>query len=237
MEKDEKRPYKVHGTVQYFSCEEIEKILETFPKQGFALPQTFEVADWPTEGQCCQVNMETFNLSFFLKKRSDYRQENVRQLILEALSQALQKPDDYKSFYLLLPNKNWVYENNKSITVRQAIAFAENIGYLSTWIEEHLCLAQLICNSNGSDDTWKMLCNTEDNLQWSRIFLWKDGKPKRMGFGISEGLSKIVISYADFTWDNFNLDEKIECAIPSVVLKDLKCKHQIMNMVCPDNAK
>ena len=91
----------------------------------------------------------------FLEKRSNNKQEEIRKLILEAFIEGAKEKNSerYKRFYLLIPEKQWVYRDEKYVS-----KFSKKIGgHVSTRIEIALGLAQQITNFNGENEAWETL--------------------------------------------------------------------------------
>lgn len=220
-EKNERRPYTVHGRIRHFSQKEIEAILEKHIPKECLLPERFEVAEKPTDGKCFKVEIAKINFSLFWKKRSDEQQERTRKLILEAFIEVLKKPEKYEVFYLLIPEKEWVYGDKKDTTVEEQMNFAERIGgYTGTWIEEALGWAQQITNGAGTNKAWQTVCNNPDTLKWYRLRIWKNGKA-RLGGGSSE--IDDVSPASDNVYYDYNSKSNLRSVVPSVVLKSLHC--------------
>lgn len=218
-----KRHYTVHVKPMDFSQKEIEAILEQhIPKENF-LPKEFEEATQPTDGKCFKVSLlDTIShLSLFSKEREDEQQEWTRKIILKAFREALLEPEKYLDLYLLIPEKKWVYGDEECITVQEAIDFAEKVGgYTATWVEVALGWAQQITNGNGSDESWKAVCNDPDTLKWYRLVVWGNGYSKVVG-GSSEKHDNSPAS--DANSDYYDSNNELRNTVPCVVLKKLHC--------------
>lgn len=217
--------YKVHGREMDFSEREIGAILEKCIPEGSILPKTFEEAEKPTAGKCFKVGLGTIDFSLFLERRKNRRQERIRQTILLARKEASKQPEKYQVFYLLIPRKEWVYGDEDYITVRVAMAFSEQLGgYTETWIEKALGWAQEITNGNGSDESWKAVCNDYDTVMCSRLVVWKDRLLRRIG-GCGCGSRRSSYIYNN----NCKYYDKLDDTVPGVVLPSLDCCIRLFN--------
>ena len=134
--------------------EKVEQLLR-FLNESFSGRDTFQVVEKLTDGKCLKVEVAKINMFLFLEKRSNNKQEEIRKLILEAFIEGAKEKNSerYKRFYLLIPEKQWVYRDEKYVS-----KFAKKIGgHVSTRIEIALGLAQQITNFNGENEAWETL--------------------------------------------------------------------------------
>lgn len=137
----------VHGRERTFSEQELIAILEKhFSNEATEKATTANVAKVPTEDQAFEVNPQTINQSLFQKERKDRRQEETRQLILEAFAKVKSNPKKYgRKFKTMMPKKTW-----RSKTVEELKQLACKLGdHNADWVEQALEWAQRICNGES----------------------------------------------------------------------------------------
>lgn len=180
---------QINGREMTFSEEELTAILEKHfseetaetakTKAGVELAKAeateLEVVRVPTEGKCFEVNPMGIDRSLFQEKRSDRRQEQTRQYILEAFAEVDKHPEKYaKPFKTLIPEKTW--DGYK--TVRELKQYAKELGgHHGNKTEQALEWAQRL--SNG--ETWEAICNDRDTAKWYRLVDWENGYARLVG--------------------------------------------------------
>ncbi len=141
----------------------------------------------------------------------------MRKLILRAF-RAIEL-ENIEEFYLLIPEKEWVYEDDTSITVEELIHFAEEIGSIATWIEVALSWAQEITNEKGSKKIWESICNNPDTIEWFRLCIWTTDEPRVIGGASIKHNPNPSSDVEDFDYD---MDELLIDTVPYIKLKSLK---------------
>ncbi len=152
-------------------------------------PKQFEISERPADGKCFKVEFQTIisNMDLFVEKRVNKKQEDLRKAILEVIFEVCKcnNPGLYREFYLLVPEKEWIFDNETLVDVSILLNFAERIKkhtncysvvYTASWIEVFLGWAQQIVNKKGSKEVWEEVSNYPDMLKHSRLFITKMGK-------------------------------------------------------------
>ncbi len=219
----ERRAYTVHGVTRYLSKEEVEAILAShIPKKSSLFLERFEVAKRPTDGKCFKVELEKIDTNLFVKKRENKKQEETRILILEAIRKASMEPEKYKLFYLLVPEKEWVYGAKGWITIERAMEYAEEVGgYTTTLVEEALGWGQQITNDAGLDKVWKVVCNFPDTLKCPRLCIYEKATVKHVGGSSTLKLRAAASSVGSLDYNACDSVFREKVAVPSVVIKSL----------------
>ena len=197
------------------SLEEVESIVrEYFSTKRVAdgettTQQEAKPIQRPTEGIPFKVNPLEIDRNLFQKEREYKRQEETRQLILEAFTKVDEDPEKYgKPFKTLMPEKTW--QGWKK--VGELIDIAYKLGdHDADWVEQALEWAQRI--SNG--ETWEDICNNPDTANWYRLIEWKNGYYRLVG-GSRERYNYRPAS--DVHDDNYLSNYGIFYTVPLVVL-------------------
>lgn len=200
---------RVHGRERSFSEQELIAILEKhFSNEATEQATTANVAKVPTEDQGFEVNPQTINQSLFQKVRKDRRQEETRQLILEAFAKVKSNPKKYgRKFKTMMPKKNW-----RSKTVEELKQLACKLGdHNADWVEQALEWAQRICNG----ESWEAVCNHADTANWYRFVVWKNGRVRLVG-----GSRNVDNNYpaSDVDHVDYNSSNRVYYTVPLVVL-------------------
>jgi len=201
---------EVSGRAMTFSESELIEILENhFANQKETDEQKeHKTMQKPTEGKCFEVNPKAINQKLFSEKRKDSRQEETRQIILEAFIKLSEEPEKYgRSFKTMIPEKTWLSKN-----VEELKEIANNLGdHMADWVEQALEWAQRIANR----DTWEAVCNEADTENLYRLVIWKNGYTRLVG-----GARKLYDSSpASCVCDNdYNSDYRFYDSVPLVVL-------------------
>lgn len=163
---------KINGREEVFSnVEEIISIKEEYP----SYPLEGKKDPEPEVERSYLVDPKSINRKLFSKELSDSKQEEVRQLILEAFSMTRKEPERYnKAFKNVVPEKNWI--GSKDVQDLINVAYGMN-GCLATWVELALEWAQRI--SNG--ESWESICNISDENPYYRLVEWKDKTIRSIG--------------------------------------------------------
>lgn len=174
----------------------------------------FELAEKPSEGKCFRVDPKTILLKSFLfsKRKRDGRQEETRIMILKSIEEVKRNLDKYETFYLLIPEKIWVYGKKSFTTANEQLNFTKRIGgNLSNWITEPLVWAQRIING----ESWRAVCNDPDTLKWHRLVVWEHNEIKKVGGAceIPDRFSSSVIHFRDFPAAKLLFSE-----VPSIII-------------------
>ena len=132
------------------------------------------IVERPTEEKWFEVKPQSIDQGLFIKKRADGRQEETRQLILEAFAEVKANPEKYSgNFKTMMPKKDWDRE-----IVAELEKKASQLGdHIADWVEQALEWAQRIANG----ETWKDICNDPDTANWYRLVKWKDGYFRLVG--------------------------------------------------------
>ena len=163
----------------------------------------------PKEGILFEVNLSTIDLDLFEWSRRELNQENIRQLILDAFTEALNNPKYAKPFKTFIPEKTW-----KVKSIKELKKVAEDLGgRVANWVEQALEWAQKI--SNG--EPWEVICNLRDDADWSRLVEWKGGYGKLVGGSqkINFGVEPSFVSKFDYSDDQMT-----SYLVPLVVFYD-----------------
>lgn len=168
-----------------------------------------ETTKIPTEGKWFKVDPLTIDQNLFKKKRSDSRQEEKRQLILEAFEEMKKNSKYAKPFKTMMPEKTWKRKN-----VGRLKAMAEKLGDRNAnWVEQALEWAQRIANG----ESWKSICNDRDTANWYRLVVWKSGYCRLVGgsrkFKFNDDVPASDV--LDFDYDD---DYLCDNTVPLVVL-------------------
>lgn len=201
-------------TLQVNGREMTEEVAKTAEVEAKAEPTKteaikYEVALTPTEGKCFEVNPMGIDRSLFQQKRSDERQEETRQYILEAFDEVDKYPEEYaKLFKTLIPEKTW--DGYKM--VKELKQYAKEIGdHMANWVELALVWAQQIANG----ETWEAICNNPDTVNWYRLVIWKNGHIRLVGGSRNiNNISPATELYYFSDDDNFRIGH----TVPLVVL-------------------
>lgn len=195
---------QVNGREMNFTQAELIKILEEYYKKKEQKKP--EIVQTPTEGKWFRVNPETINRKLFEEKRDDYKQEIVRQYILDTFKKMDENPKYCKPFKIMFPEKTWFVK-----TAGQLQELASTLGSHNADIfEQALEWAQRI--SNG--ETWEELCNQQDRANWYRLV-----KSKKDSFYIVGGCynSKSNYSAARLSSSICLEDTKLDHVVPLIV--------------------
>ncbi len=196
----------VSGREMTFSEEELVAILEKhFDTE--ATKQEEKDAQTPTEGKLFEIKPAEIDRRLFLEEKSDKRQEETRQLILEAFAEMKNNSKYAKPFKTLMPEKTW---DVKYVSELKTIAC--NLGdHMADWVEQALEWAQRIANG----ETWKAVCNDPDTAKWYRLIEWKNGYSRVVG-----GSRKLCNGYPASSVINYdyNLSSILDDTVPLVVL-------------------
>lgn len=212
----------VNGRKEMYSVSELEKKLERLEKleKHFSKKQeikTFELAEKPTDGKCFKVDLKEIleNENLFSKKRDNPKEENTRKMIQKAICELKRNNIDSKVFYLLIPNKEWVFGGKNFLRIADQMEFVEKLGgQMSNWVTEPLVWAQRIIN-----ESWTEVCNSADTLKWYRSIIWENGRIRLVGGSTVRGLdfpATVVFS------DDYFPSDKLEYTVPSIILKTLE---------------
>lgn len=202
----------VGGVERNFTEEELIGILENHfgNAEKKSTQQEAKPIQRPTEGVPFEVNPLGIDRKLFQEERKDPRQEETRQLILQAFTKMDEYPTRYgNSFKTLMPEKTWHWK-----CVSELIKLAKNLGgHNADWVEQALEWAQRI--SNG--ETWEDICNNPDTANWCRLIKWKKGYYRLVG-----GSRKFNNNYpaSDVGGYDFPSNYEIINSVPLVVLRD-----------------
>lgn len=198
----------VHGREKTFSEEELIAILEEhIPREPIKQVTSVKMALIPTENKWFQVNPQTIDQELFKDKRQDLKQEQTRQLIVEAFVEVANNPVRYcRTFYTMMPKKTW-----SSKTVAELKKMACKLGGRNAdWVEQTLEWAQRIAHG----ESWEAICNNSDTANWYRIVIWKNGYARLVGGSIHS--CTVFPASAVGSHDNYD-DSKLVDTIPLVV--------------------
>ena len=133
--------------------------------------EKIEIAEEPTYGKCFKVDVREIlkNERLFEEERVDQNQESTRLMIKTAIQKVKKNPLNYESvFYLLIPEKEWVYKERPS--ERELKLYATRMGgYISNCTTEPLAWAQWIINKKN----WITVCNKPDKIEYFRVVEWE----------------------------------------------------------------
>ena len=167
---------RLNGQKITYSKEELTAILEEYyGENNSELLKKFGVSPlMPKEEEWFEVDPLNIDQTIFESARKDMRQENMRQLILEAFVELKNNPERYgKKFKTIMPKKTWDFQNMQGFNI-----LVNEIGdHMADWVEQALQWAQIIKNGNS----WKDVCNRPDTANWYRLVVWKDGRVKFVG--------------------------------------------------------
>ena len=169
--------------------------------------QTEQFAEKPTEGKWFKVNPLAINQQLFKRKRSDYQQEQTRQLILKAFEEMKNNPKYAKPFKTMMPEKTW-----ESKTVGELKELASKLGdHNADWVEQALEWAQRIANG----ESWEKICNRSDMANWYRLVVWKNGDTRLVGGSRKVDFYNSASGVSSFSYHG---DVNVDYAVPLVVL-------------------
>jgi len=169
--------------------------------------RTMEVAQALTEGKLFKVDPLAIDQALFKKKRRDSRQEETRQLILEAFEEMKKNSKYAKAFKTMMPEKTW---NSK--TVRELKELANRLGdHNADWVEQALEWAQRIANG----ESWEKICNRSDMANWYRLVVWKNGDTRLVGGSRKVDFYNSASGVSSFSYHG---DVNVDYAVPLVVL-------------------
>lgn len=171
-----------------------------------------KVTNVPRAGEWFEVIPETINQNLFLAKRKDSRQEQTRQIILEAFAEVKNNPKYAKCFETMMPEEAWVEERTLvARTVLTLGALSYKLGDdMADWIHQALEWAQRICNG----ETWDAVCNEPDTANCFRLIKWKNGYYRIVG-GARNYRNRAPAS--DVVRYDFALNDKIRDTVPLIV--------------------
>ena len=201
---------QIGGRKMTFSESELIEILENhFANQKETHKQKeHKTMQKPTEGKCFEVNPKAINQNLFSEKRKDSRQEQTRQIILEAFTKLSEEPEKYgRPFKTMIPEKTW-----SSKTVKELKEIANNLGdHMADWVEQALEWAQRIVNG----DTWEAVCNKADTENWYRLVIWKNGYSRLVGGACKNSVN---LPASNVRNRNFYSNDSLYFSVPLVVL-------------------
>lgn len=197
----------IHGRERTFSEQELIAILEKyFSKEA---PKHTSIAKNPTEGKFFRVDPMKIDRSRFEKPMSEKSWESTRKIIQEAFVEVDKHAEKYAyPFSTLIPMKSW----SDYKTVPELKKYATELGgHMADWVEWALELAQRIVNG----ESWEVICNYADNLQFHRMIVWKNGYCRIIG-----GSTKLSNDSPASKVHNYNYSDVdvSSLAVPLVVL-------------------
>jgi len=196
---------QIGGREMTFSESELVEILENHISNQKETHEQKEhkTMQKPIEGKSFEVNPKTINQNLFSEKRKDSKQEETRQIILEAFAKLSEEPQKYgRPFKTIIPEKKW-----STKTVKELEEIANILGdHMADWVEQALEWAQRIANG----DTWEAVCNYVETENWVRLVIWKNGYTKLVG-GTDYPAS-------DVSCGIYNSNDSVSTAVPLVVL-------------------
>lgn len=198
----------IHGREVNFSEEELVMIINEHLK-GKTI-QNIEISQKPAVCKGFEVKPKMINKSIFKERRDDKREEETRQLILEAFDEMKCNPDRYaKPFFTMIHKKTW----ESVITVEEMIKNSKQEGgHIANWVEQALEWAQRIQNG----ETWQNLCKEPDTEECHRLIIWKNGKARFLGGAKNIGNKSSATTVCKV---NFNLNSSIGDTVPNVVYR------------------
>ena len=131
-----------------------------------------------TEGRRFEVNPKTINRKFFKKERKDLRQEETRELILEAFAKVDANPKKYGRIFETVDLKK-IWESKTWKELKDLVR--EVADHEADWVEQCLIWGQVISNEKGKDKAWQTICNNPDTKDLFNIITWKDGYGRIVG--------------------------------------------------------
>ena len=172
--------------------------------------QTTDVPGIPTEGRWFMVKPLAINQNLFKDEREDFKQEKIRQYILEAFEEMKKNPKYTRDFKTMNPKKTW---DEKSVGELKKLA--KNLGdHNANWVEQALEWAQIIANG----ESWEKLCNERDTSNWYRLVVWKDGFARLVGGSCIDDFYDPI---SDVDACMYNDDEVFKHTVPKVVSYDV----------------
>ena len=199
---------QVSGREMTFSEQELIAFVEEHFARIANEHENTEAAQGPTEGKWFEVNPQAINQELFQEERDDWRQEQTRQLILEAFAEMKSNPGKYcRPFKTMMPEKTWNFK-----TVAELKELASRLGdHNADWVEQTLEWAQRLLNG----ESWEAVCNEQDTANWYRLVVWKNGYVRLIGCSVND-IFKVPASYIDD--DDYYASGRIYYAVPLVVL-------------------
>lgn len=171
---------QVKGRKMTFSEQELTDIVEKYlsNETNLQIPKV-KVVQIPTEDAWFEVRPQEIDQKLFEKERENKRQEETRQIILEAFIEMKRNPKKYgRNFKTMMPKKEWPYK-----TIRCLKEIACKLGdHNANWVEQALEWAQRIANG----ESWEVICNDRPTTNWYRLVEWKDGYYRLIGGGVDD---------------------------------------------------
>lgn len=219
-----------NGRVEYFTREEIRK-LKTILKSiqpdidhfllklslrelFFTQKEIRELKDillstvrTPTEGRWFRVQPLAIDQTLFQKEREDEKQEEARQLILEAFEELKNDPEKYgRNFKTMIPKHNYrsIFKTGEE---QKEMARYDFDGHMANWVEQALEWAQRITNG----ESWEVICNKKDDIFCCRRIVWKDGTTMFVGGFFADATPATIVFYYDPAeyWFYINITEPL----------------------------
>ena len=206
----EKVKLQVNGRDMFFSVEELNSIVEKHLSHRTKKVSKVKVAKIPTEGEWFEVKPQTIDQNLFKDERINPKQEETRQLILEAFAEMKHKPKKYgRNFKTMMIKKKWTSKTIRELKLIACIMRDHN----ANWIEQALEWAQRI--SNG--ESWESICNDADLSKYYRLVVWKNGKNKIIGGSIR---AYDCGSASDISVEDYGEHYSLNYTVPLVVRYD-----------------
>lgn len=192
----------------FFKVENIAIDEETISNETTEEEVTAKVAQRPTEEEWFEVKPQDIDQKLFEKKREDPKQEQTRQLILEAFAEMKKYSVIYgRNFKTMMPKKTWSVK-----TDRQLKEMASKRGdHIANWVEQAFEWAQRIANG----ETWESICNDADTANWYRLVVWTDSYARLVGGSVNDSNVVPASNVGDY---NFSDGDYLSCLVPLVVL-------------------
>lgn len=170
---------------------------------------TSKIVNGPTEGTPFKVCPQKISQKLFQKKRADFDEEAVRQLINEAFVALKENPERYgKDFYTLIPKTTWNLKTTKTVEDLRNMA-CELGDHMADWVEKAFEWAQRIANG----EKWEAVRN--DKATCYILIEWKTGCARIVGE--PNTLSSTIP--ATFIYDkDYNFSDSLSCTKPLAVL-------------------
>lgn len=207
---------KVFNSNVLFSTEQLAQFVKEHFNREKGL-QFFELAEKPTEGRAFEVvPSEIFQKKrIFLKRREDSQEEEARKNIFKSLKEVKKNPEKYVKFYVLIPRKQWIYEQKTYKSAKDLETFAKKLGFLLDPVQANLILAQRIING----ESWAEIAKNPDTLSYFRLVKGKNGN-----FQIRGGSQKLHTAFPPSHVDDqdYGPNYKFDNTVPSIGLNNLE---------------
>jgi len=152
-----------------------------------------------------KVDPRSINSTHFLMKRDDKKEEEIRELINEALEVAKNNSNYDRPFKTTEAQKNW---SVGTLLLFKSIAEKIYGGHVTDWVEQCLEWAQKL----EAGMSWNELCAKIDNTKYYKVVAWKRGQYRLIG-GCTTSRKYYTPTHIGET---VGLNQKLRNAVPKI---------------------